>query len=188
MLKPPFRPVEARDRRAPDPHRERGMSTEDVVISELCGLCPVQAEGTFDGVPFYFRARGEHWSCHVGGSYDLGADDCLYGPGAAWLYEEEYGDGERYSAGWMTETEARAFIAKAYELWRERARKIVTGVLDGVVETSSTSPRPPSPTRSLCRCGYGDQSPQVVCGHCGHPISSDLVAAEPVTPSAETEK
>ena len=29
------------------------------------GACPVQAEGTVDGLPFYFRARGGEWTLSV---------------------------------------------------------------------------------------------------------------------------
>lgn len=36
-------------------------------IEWLGGNCPVQSEGTVDGKPFYFRARGEHWSMGIGG-------------------------------------------------------------------------------------------------------------------------
>lgn len=31
-----------------------------IVIDTIGGFCPVQAEGTIDGLPFYFRSRGEH--------------------------------------------------------------------------------------------------------------------------------
>lgn len=87
-----------------------------IVITELGGNCPVQGEGTFDGVPFYFRARGNHWACRVGGSTNMKADDCIYGPGAHWSFVEEYGD-EPYEAGWMEPDEARGFIHQAYERW-----------------------------------------------------------------------
>lgn len=29
------------------------------------GNCPVQAEGTIDGFPFYFRARGGSWKLSI---------------------------------------------------------------------------------------------------------------------------
>ena len=35
-------------------------------IHSLGGNCPVQAEGLIDGHPFFFRARGAHWSMTVG--------------------------------------------------------------------------------------------------------------------------
>jgi hypothetical protein len=30
-------------------------------IGDVVGFCPVQCEGTIDGLPFYFRARGSAW-------------------------------------------------------------------------------------------------------------------------------
>jgi hypothetical protein len=81
----------------------------EVVITWLGGNCPVQAEGTVDGKPFYFRARGEHWSMGIGGE-PVGAPE--------WEYEEAYG--EWPAAGWMSTDEARAFIAQAVELYRQR--------------------------------------------------------------------
>lgn len=71
-------------------------------IANLGGTCPVQAEGTIAGLPFYFRARGAQWSFSVGAD-PIGAPD--------WRYVEPYGD--QYEAGWMEQTEAIAFIIKA---------------------------------------------------------------------------
>lgn len=83
----------------------------NLIIDQLGGNCPVQAEGTIDGQPFYFRARGEHWAFHVG------ADDPVGDP--EWTYAEEY-PGGRYAAGWMSEDEARAFINRAANLYTTR--------------------------------------------------------------------
>lgn len=82
----------------------------NLIIDNIGGNCPVQGEGTIDDRPFYFRARGEHWSFGVGHD-PVGDPD--------WYYEEEYPGGE-YAAGWMTEAEARAFIDKAAALYRNR--------------------------------------------------------------------
>ena len=38
-----------------------------IIIDSFGGNCPVQAEGTIDGKPFYFRARGSSWSMSIGG-------------------------------------------------------------------------------------------------------------------------
>ena len=81
-----------------------------LIIERLGGNCPVQAEGTFDGVEFYFRARGEHWSIGVGGDVVMKPD---------WSAEAPYGD-EPFEAGWMPEDEARAFIEAAYRDWLAR--------------------------------------------------------------------
>jgi len=75
------------------------MTDRSITIGWLGGNCPVQAEGTIGGEPFYFRARGDRWTIGIGG-------DVIDMP--SWLYEEEYP-----SAGWMTEAEARAFIEEA---------------------------------------------------------------------------
>lgn len=85
----------------------------NLIIDQLGGNCPVQAEGTIGGQPFYFRARGEHWSFGVGAD-PVGEPD--------WYHEEEY-PGGKYAAGWMSEDEARAFIDKAAQLYRERDQK-----------------------------------------------------------------
>lgn len=80
----------------------------NIEIDMIGGNCPVQAEGTINGVPFYFRARGTKWELHVG-------------PGACvmkaeWVMAEEY-PGDRFAAGWMSEDEAREFIKKGAERW-----------------------------------------------------------------------
>ena len=80
----------------------------DYEIEWLGGLCPVQAEGTIDDKPFYFRSRGTHWS------FTVGSD--IIKP--EWYYEEEYG--EWPSAGWISEEEALSFIEKAAIKYTER--------------------------------------------------------------------
>ncbi len=77
----------------------------EIVIEMIGGNCPIQAEGTINEAPFYFRARGERWSIGVGGDV-VGDPD--------WYYEEDYPGGQ-FSAGWMTEAEARTFIDQAAE-------------------------------------------------------------------------
>lgn len=79
-------------------------------IDWLGGKCPVQAEGTINGKPFYFRARGEEWSLSIGG------EDVVCDPD--WYYEEPYGD-EPFMAGWMPEDEARKFISKGARLFAD---------------------------------------------------------------------
>lgn len=81
---------------------------EGVVFDWIGGNCPVQAEGTVDGKPFYFRARGQRWRLGIGGKVVSDPD---------WGYGEYYGD-EQFAAGWMSEEEARGFIAKAVGLYR----------------------------------------------------------------------
>jgi hypothetical protein len=81
-----------------------------IVISMIGGNCPVQSEGTIDGQPYYFRARGSHISIGIGGSVVSSPN---------WYYEEIYGDGP-FDAGWIEEDEAREFIEKAANIYRER--------------------------------------------------------------------
>lgn len=83
----------------------------DIDIQTIGGNCPVQAEGTVNGVAFYFRARGEHWSMSIGGVDVIGAPE--------WFYEEEY-PGGAYKAGWMEQSEAVAFIEQAAKMWVEK--------------------------------------------------------------------
>lgn len=80
--------------------KARGEISESIKIDMIGGNCPVQAEGTIDGKPFYFRARGEHWSFSVG-------TDAIGDPD--WHHEEKWGSGP-YDAGWMSEETARRAI------------------------------------------------------------------------------
>ncbi len=84
-------------------------------ITNIGGNCPVQAEGIIDGMPFYFRARGEHWSFSVAATP---YEDPVHARG--FYYQEPYAEGKQYAAGWMEESEALAFIAKAAKLYEER--------------------------------------------------------------------
>jgi hypothetical protein len=78
-----------------------------IVIEEIGGMCPVQAEGTIDGKLFYFRARGDSWSIGIG-------REPLFDP--EWEYAEDYGVWPE--AGYMEADEAKAFIEKAVALYR----------------------------------------------------------------------
>jgi hypothetical protein len=79
------------------------VASVGVDIEWMGGLCPVQAEGTFDGVEFYFRARG------TSVTVDVGENWTWYGP------EYEWPD-----AGWISEETARSYVNEAYACWRER--------------------------------------------------------------------
>lgn len=81
---------------------------EDIVIDWLSGSCPVQAEGTIDGKPFYFRARGQRWRIGIGGDVVSSPD---------WGYGEYFGE-VPFAAGWMTDEEAMGFIVKSVGLYR----------------------------------------------------------------------
>jgi len=79
-----------------------------VDIVELGGNCPVQAEGTIAGKPFYFRARGSSWRLSVGDGDLMGNPE--------WTYKEDYG--ETFEAGWMEQREAIRFILLAAERYQ----------------------------------------------------------------------
>ena len=84
------------------------MTMSDIKIDMLGGNCPVQAEGTIDGKPFYFRARSSSWSMSIGGSDVVGNPE--------WYFQQAYGE-DGYSAGWMTEEEALTFINQSANLY-----------------------------------------------------------------------
>lgn len=81
----------------------------NVVIDYIGGNCPVQARGTIEGKPFYFRSRGDCWSLGIGG-------DPVACP--EWEHEEDYGVWP--DAGWITRDQAKAFIDKAAGLYTAR--------------------------------------------------------------------
>jgi hypothetical protein len=87
------------------------------MIEWLGGNCPVQAEGSVDGYPFYFRARGDRWCVEIASTKDnpdwFDSDENL------WVWSEEWGDNP-FAAGWMPETTALEMIAKGILLWRNR--------------------------------------------------------------------
>lgn len=78
-----------------------------IYIASIGGQCPVEAEGTVDGEHFYFRSRGARWSLGIGGE--------IYGD-PIWQYSEAYGTWP--DAGWITEDQARRFIALGAAKWR----------------------------------------------------------------------
>lgn len=87
----------------------------NIHIYKLGGSCPVQAEGTIDGKPFYFRARGSRWSMSIGGSDVVGNPE--------WYYEQPYGNNP-FAAGWMTEVEATKFINDSAKLYNKKGKKM----------------------------------------------------------------
>lgn len=98
-----------------------------IAFDSMGGNCPVQAEGSFDGERFYFRARGDEWSLNVW----TGTDD--YETAAnpdEWWIEREYGSG--YEAGWMPLHKAIGFICDGVEEYRAlailKAKATDTGV------------------------------------------------------------
>ena len=76
---------------------------------EPSGTCPVQAEGTINGLPFYFRARGRHWSLYVAKTEtgDPLGDDVH-------VHREEYHGGHGdFAASYAKPHKCRQFIERA---------------------------------------------------------------------------
>lgn len=86
------------------------MTELNYVLNWISGVCPVQAEGTYQGKHFYFRARGNRWAFYIS------AGEPFVNP--EWQYSEDYGD-EPFVAGWMEEAEALGFIEQSLRLYQE---------------------------------------------------------------------
>lgn len=101
-----------------------------IYTEEISGYCPVQAEGTINGLPFYFRSRGEHWALYVALKPN---GDPLERCDATWSHRELYpgsrnedpvmiyGRPCKFSAGSATREECKAFIEQAAELFAARS-------------------------------------------------------------------
>lgn len=110
-----------------------------LIITDIGGNCPVQAEGTIDGVPFYFRARGDQWSMGIG-------DDPVGIPHPSEIREEPpyvaspdewyclCSWGKWPDAGWMSESEARRLIEWCAEEYM-RQKQTAAGEASEVQET-----------------------------------------------------
>ncbi|AHE56055.1 hypothetical protein [Sphingomonas sanxanigenens] len=83
----------------------------DIEIASIGGYCPVQAEGSVDGQPFYFRARGEEWQLHIGPRED-------WFSGREWWIEVPW-TGETYGAGYMPHDQAARLIVAGIAAWRK---------------------------------------------------------------------
>jgi hypothetical protein len=81
-----------------------------------CGLCPVQAEGTINGLPFYFRSRGASWSLSIAATPDGDPldDEDVYFHGE--IYDGENSSDFRFGAGYAKADECVAFIERAAKL------------------------------------------------------------------------
>lgn len=84
------------------------ISRNGYVLNWLGGSCPVQAEGSIDGHPLYFRARGARWSLEIGKT--KGNEPPLF-----W-HVEDYGTWP--DAGYMSDEIALEMIDKAIQEYR----------------------------------------------------------------------
>ncbi len=77
-------------------------------IESISGKCPVQAYGTVDGQPFYFRARWDEWSFAIA---EMDGDPVLINSPSDGFYREgKFGSG--MDAGYMPPATAREIIER----------------------------------------------------------------------------
>ncbi len=89
---------------------------EDGWSGALGGNCPVQGYGLVDGLPWYFRARGDHWSFSVAFAADGDPVLVTFGEADGFAIDEDYG--EWPDAGWMQYREAWGFIERGIREFR----------------------------------------------------------------------
>lgn len=81
----------------------------NIHIERLWGHCPVQAFGTVNGMPFYFRARFNSWVFAVAASKHADPVQVAIGVEDGFCYERTYGHGN--DASFMSHVQARILIA-----------------------------------------------------------------------------
>ena len=91
------------------------------VVWQFTGTAaPVQAEGTIDGIPFYFRSRWDRWTFGVA-SLKQPDPVLVESEGDAFFRTEKYRK-YRFSASFMPLNEAKEIIERcilAYIAWRD---------------------------------------------------------------------
>jgi hypothetical protein len=86
-----------------------------------CDAAPVQAEGTLDGHPFYFRARGDRWTFSVAeepGVDPVQIDSVESAVGRGYFLAAPYGAPGSFAAGYMALAEARDLIEECIRRYR----------------------------------------------------------------------
>jgi|GEM_PF-2705023 len=95
---------------------EELMSTlKEAGVDIICttSTAPVQFEGELDGLYFYFRARGEYWSCTIAPTLD----DAVSEENVAYSKSDSYGE-EQFAASWMPHKEALQLILGCVQEFR----------------------------------------------------------------------
>jgi hypothetical protein len=99
---------------------------KDLHYSFTCTAAPVQAEGTFLGKSFYFRARHEHWGFALSENPAIDPMDIVSterGAAHGFFVEEKYGD-QLSAASYMPLDEAERIIESCAERYlRERMKR-----------------------------------------------------------------
>lgn len=103
------------DQEHTDPRAALEVECPGIKIDTWGGWCPVEVEGTIDGLPFHFRARGALWSVSIATTPDGDPLDAFVG-GPGWLLCEQWGKWP--DAGYMPDDDVRACIVKSVEKWR----------------------------------------------------------------------
>lgn len=89
---------------------------EDGIDIHMYGACPMQGEGTVDGLPVYFRARGASWKLEISAEVDGDAVGVGFGEAPGWIMGADYGSWP--DAGWITGAHARQCFMAAVASWR----------------------------------------------------------------------
>ncbi|UJR81439.1 hypothetical protein [Sandaracinus amylolyticus] len=114
---------------------------------DVGGACPVQGEGDVDGLPMYFRARGEGWSLRIAATPD-GNPVAVGFPRADRESPPGWEAGGRYGAfpdaGWMPAEHSRAIVEACVRAFRAQraARPATTEGTTIDVERVPTEPPP----------------------------------------------
>lgn len=92
--------------------RDDGPTLPGVVFKSRGGLCPYQADGTVDGVAFYFRGR-DSLTLDIGGADPVWAGD--------WTADLSHWAFDRWDYdyyGYLTHEEALECMAHGFAAWR----------------------------------------------------------------------
>lgn len=85
------------------------------------GACPLQGDGVVDGLRWYFRARGQHWSLSVAWRGGVEPADVTATGDDGWYVEGEADEKDAYAASWMRHSEAWRHIVESIALYRAAA-------------------------------------------------------------------
>lgn len=88
---------------------------------DIGGACPVQGYGEVDGLPWYFRARGECWSFQVAAAPEgdpVDVDDVDQPPGAWVTGGDADGGGGEFAGSWMGRAESWRHVEESVAAWR----------------------------------------------------------------------
>jgi len=100
----------------------RAMAEEPrIEMDYFGGSAPVQAWGTINGRPFYFRARHAHWSFAVSLDPTVDPADIAY-PDQGFYREEIYDVNGPASASYMPHDEAETIIRRCVAQFIEDSR------------------------------------------------------------------